>query len=76
MRALLSAAQHELSASLYRVCRMVADYLLFTLNYEVAVLPKMLAVPGVKSNFMIQYKQRIVLDHTDHPVAVATKGTE
>ena len=25
-------------------------------------------MPGVKRNFIIQYKQKIVLDHTDHPV--------
>ena len=48
---------------------MVADYLLFTLNYEVALLPKMLAVPRAERNFIFQCKQNIVCDHMGHPVA-------
>ena len=33
---------------------MVADYLLFTLNYEDVPLPKMWAVPRAERNFIIQ----------------------
>ena len=47
---------------------MVADYFLFTLNSEVALLPKMWAVPRAERNFIIQCKQKIVRDHMDHPV--------
>ena len=36
---------------LCRVRCMVADYLLFTLNYEVVLLPKIWAVPRAKRNF-------------------------
>ena len=37
----------------YKERRMVAGYLLYTLNFEVALLTKMLAVPGAKRNFRI-----------------------
>ena len=46
---------------------MVTDYLLFTLNYEVALLPKIWAVPRAERNFTIQSKQKIVCAHMDHP---------
>ena len=51
------------SAFIYRVLRMVTDYLLFTLNFlslKVALLPKMLAVPQSKRNFGFYCKQQIV----------------
>ena len=35
---------------LYRVICMVEDYLLFTLNYEVALLPKIRVVPQATCN--------------------------
>ena len=45
---------------------MVADYF-FTLNYEVALLPKMWAVPRAECNFIIQCKQKIARGRMDHP---------
>ena len=49
---------------------MVPDFLLFTLNDEVVLLPKTSAVRRAdrERQFMIECKQNIVRDHMDHPL--------
>ena len=46
---------------------MVADYVLFTLHFEIALGPRHCPNFGKKRNFIIECKQKIVRDHTQHP---------
>ena len=54
---------------------MAVDCLLSTSNYEVALLPKMWAVPRAERNFIIQSKQKIARDDMDHPVKETALST-